>query len=90
VPGTGVEIPLRESIGISRDPTGSRRTSLTWARFELDTERLRASEGPKKTKTFYVNLDVRFKSIALSYDVNDIGEYSTRITMNLKISTRVY
>ena len=57
------------------------------SRFEIDIERLRAGEQPKKKKKAYANLDARFKRIALSYDVNNIEEYLTRIAMNLKIST---
>ena len=57
------------------------------SRFEIDIERLRAGEQPKKKKKVYVNLDARLKRIALSYDVNNIKEYLTRIAMNLKIST---
>ncbi|CAF1091814.1 unnamed protein product [Rotaria sordida] len=56
------------------------------SRFEIDIERLRAGEQPKKKKKVYENLDARLKRIALSYDVNNIEEYLTRIAMNLKIS----
>ena len=40
----------------------------------------------RKTKV-YANLDERLKRIALSYDVNNMEEYLSRIAMNLKIST---
>ena len=53
----------------------------------MDIERLRAGEQPKKKKKIYENLDARLKRIVLSYDVNNIGEYLTRISMNLKIHT---
>ena len=55
------------------------------SRFEMDIERLRAGEEPKKKKKIDANLDARLKRIALSYDVNNIEEYLTRIAMNLKI-----
>ena len=55
------------------------------ARFEIDIERLRTGEQPKKKKKIYENLDARLKRIVLSYDVNNIEEYLTRIAMNLKI-----
>ena len=55
------------------------------ARFEIDSGRLRMGEQPKKKKKIYQNLDARLKRFVLSYDVNNIEEYLTRITMNLKI-----
>ena len=55
------------------------------ARFEIDIERLRTGEQSKKKKKIYENLDARLKRIVLSYDVNNIEEYLTRIAMNLKI-----
>ena len=57
------------------------------SRFEIDTERLRVGEQPKKKKKVYENLDARLKRVVISYDVNNIEEYLTRIAMNLKIST---
>ena len=42
-------------------------------------------EQPKKKKRIYQRLDARLKRIVLSYDVNNIEEYLTRIEMNLKI-----
>ena len=57
------------------------------SRFEIDIERLRAGEEPRKKKKVYANLDARLKRIALSYNVNNIEEYLTRIAMNLKIGT---
>jgi hypothetical protein len=53
----------------------------------MDIERLRAGEQRKKRRKAYANLDARLKRIALSYNVNNIEEYLTRIAMNLKIST---
>ena len=55
------------------------------ARFEIDIERLRTGEQPKKKKKNYENLGARLKRIVLSYDVNNIEKYLTRIAMNLKI-----
>ena len=55
------------------------------ARFEIDIERLRTDERPKKKKKVYENLDARLKRIVLSYNVNNIDEYFTRIAINLKI-----
>ena len=55
------------------------------ARFEIDIERLRTDEQPKKKKKIYENLDARLKRFVLSYDVNNIEEYLTRIAMNSKI-----
>ena len=55
------------------------------ARFEIDIERLRTGEQPKKKKKNYQNLDARLKRIMLSYDINNIEECLTRIEMNLKI-----
>jgi hypothetical protein len=46
-----------------------------------------AGEQLKKTKIVYANLDARLKRITVSYDVNNIEEYLTRIVMDLKIST---
>jgi hypothetical protein len=60
------------------------------SRFEIDIERLRAGEQPKKKKKVYANLDARLKRITVSYDVNNIEEYLTRIAMNLKISIWIY
>jgi hypothetical protein len=57
------------------------------SRFKIDIERLRAGEQPKEKRKIYANLDARLKRIAMSYDVNNIEEYLTRIAMNLKIST---
>jgi hypothetical protein len=37
-----------------------------------------------RKKKVYANLDALLKRIALSYDVNNIEEYFTRIAMNLK------
>ena len=39
----------------------------------------------KKEKKIIKNLDARLKRIMLSYDVNNIEKYLTRIAMNLKI-----
>ena len=55
------------------------------ARFEIDIERLRTGEQPKKKKKIYENLDARLKRIMLSCDINNIEECLTRIEMNLKI-----
>ena len=57
------------------------------ASFEIDIERLRTGEQPKKKKKIYQNLDARLKRMVLSYDVNNIEEYLTRIAMNLKIGS---
>ena len=57
------------------------------SRFEIDIERLRVGEQPKKKKKVYENLDARLKRVVISYDANNIEEYLTRIAMNLKIST---
>ena len=57
------------------------------SKFEIDIERLRAGEQPKKKKKVYANLDARLKRIALSYIVNNMEEYLIRTVMNLKINT---
>jgi hypothetical protein len=55
------------------------------SRFEIDIERLRAGEQPKKKRKVYANLDERIKRIVSSYDVNNLEEYLTRIAMNLNL-----
>ncbi|CAF2879240.1 unnamed protein product [Rotaria sp. Silwood2] len=57
------------------------------SKFQINIERLRAGEQPKKKRKVYANLDARLERITLSYDVNNIEEYLTRIAINLKIST---
>ena len=69
----------RFEIDIERFQTGEQ------ARFEIDIERLQTGEQPKKKKKNYQKVDARLKRIVLSYDVNNIEEYLTRIAMNLKI-----
>ena len=57
------------------------------SRFEVEIERRRAGEQPNKKRKVYGNLDAQLKTIALSYDINNIEEYLTRIAINLKINT---
>jgi hypothetical protein len=57
------------------------------SKFEIDIERLRAGEQPRKKKKVYAKLDERLKRIAASYNVDNIEEYLNRIAMNLKIGT---
>ncbi len=36
------------------------------------------------------DLDARLKTVTMSYDVNDIADYLSRIAMNLKIKTGIF
>ena len=57
------------------------------SRFEVDIERLRAGLPAGKKKKKYADLDARLKTVTMSYDVNDITDYLSRIAVNLKIKT---
>ncbi|CAF1195693.1 unnamed protein product [Adineta ricciae] len=57
------------------------------SRFEIDIERLRTGEQPRKKKKVYADLDARLKRIAMSYNVNNIEDYLYRIAVNLKLKT---
>ncbi|CAF1497769.1 unnamed protein product [Adineta ricciae] len=56
------------------------------SRFEIDIQRLRTGEQPGKKKKVYVDLDIRLKRIAMSYNVDNIEEYLYRIAVNLKLN----
>ena len=57
------------------------------SRFEIDIERLRTGEQPRKKKKVYADLDARLKRIAMSYHVNNIEDYLYRIAVNLKLKS---
>ena len=57
------------------------------SRFEIDIERLRTGEQPRKKKKVYADLDARLKRIAMSYNVNNIEDYLYRIAVNLKLKS---
>ncbi|CAF1447913.1 unnamed protein product [Adineta ricciae] len=55
------------------------------SRFEIDIERLRTGEQPRKKKKVYADLDARLKRIVMSYNVDYIEEYLYQIAVDLKL-----